>query len=294
MRSLLLLSCLSAMLSAAHAAHGAEDIPAAASIAWVDLKDDSSRGALARYELLKFAPGNRNVRRAFAFPKDANDGIYGIDVSHHNGAVNWQAAAQSGVKFVYMKATQGDRYRDARFTENWAGAAKDGKLRRGAYHFLTSDVSGKDQARTYLALLSAAGGLQEQDLAPVLDLEWDFEKTASGGQVDRWSRRTPAQIEKIVLEWVETVKAATGRTPMIYTAASWWNGRMQGVTALAAYPQWVADYRDRSIANGAPVPVKLHPYHAWQFTDAGRFQGAGGKFDVNRLNGSDLTILAGR
>lgn len=290
----LFIGCILAVCGVTTQSKAAEDVPDAASIEWLDLKDDSSRAALARYELLKFAPGNKNLRRAFAFPADANDGVYGIDVSHHNGAVNWQAASKSGVKFVYMKATQGVRYRDARFAENWKGAADIGKMRRGAYHFLSAGISGKDQARTYLALLASVGGLQTDDLAPVLDLEWDMETGADGKQVDRWSRLSPAEIEKTVLEWVEAVKAATGRTPMIYTAASWWTGRMKDSMALSAYPQWVADYRDRSIANRAPVPVKMHPYHAWQFTDAGKFAGSAGKFDVNRLNGSDLAILAGK
>jgi len=201
---------LSVLLVVPSIARAAEEMPGQP-IQWLDLKDDSSRAELARYELLKFAPGNRNVRRAFAFPADANDGIYGIDVSHHNGVVNWQAASKSGVKFVYVKATQGARYRDARFVENWVGAAKIGGMRRGAYHFLAAGISGKEQARTYLALLDSVGGLQADDLAPVLDLEWDMEKTASGGQVDRWSKLKPAAIEQAVTEWVETVKAATGR-----------------------------------------------------------------------------------
>lgn len=296
MRKILLATLLLMGAAAFQSATAADEetTPPSQAGQWLDLTDDMSRSELAYYEVLTFGPpADRNVRHAFVFPVDAADGLYGVDVSHHNGVVDWTAVAKGGARFVYIKATQGERYRDAMFATNWAEAAKTGTLRRGAYHFLTADVPGKDQAKAFLALLDAAGGLGSDDLTPVLDIEWDLQKQGDA-QIDRWSALTPAQIVQNVLDWTQAVQAATGRLPMIYTSASWWNARMNGSLALKAYPQWIADYRSRSISNGAPLPVRSHTYLAWQFTDGGRFKDASGKFDVNRLKGSDLKLLVGK
>jgi len=294
MRSILLPAvCIVLALSAAPvSAQQPTSNPASVQIEWIDLTDDMSRSDLASFEVLKFGPpADKNVRRMFVFPKDANDGIYGIDVSHHNGVVDWQAMEKSGVKFAYMKASQGDRFRDPRFATNWKSTGTN--IRRGAYHFLTADKPGKDQAKAYLAVLEAAGGLKPEDLAPVVDLEWDFVKQG-GKQVDRWETLTPEQIVQVVSDFTAEVKAATGRIPIIYTAASWWNARIKGNQALKAHPHWIADYRATSIKNKAPQSVKQHAHVVWQFTDSGMLDGFARKFDVNKLNGASLDRLLGK
>lgn len=261
--------------------------------AWVDLADDQSRSQLGTYEMLNYAPpGEKAVRQAFSFPDDADDGIYGVDVSHHNGLVDWSKLAASKVRFAYIKASQGSKFRDSRFDANWRAAGAAG-IARGAYHFLSAEVDGVDQAKSYLALLEKSGGLTENDLTPVLDIEWDMEKVGNE-RVDRWSSKSASQIAAIAKAWLEAVQARTGRHPMIYTAASWWNERMAGSDLLKAYPHWIADYRSSSINAGAPKTVRQHPNLAWQFTDAGGVDGTGGKFDVNRLKSNELNSLKGR
>jgi len=261
--------------------------------AWVDLVDDQSRSQLAAYEMLRYAPpAEKKVRRAFVFPEDANDGVYGVDVSHHNGQVEWPKLASSGVKFVYIKASQGTNFRDPRFDANWRASANAGVV-RGAYHFLGAEGDGAEQARSYLALIAKSGGLLANDLTPVLDLEWDFERVGSA-RVDRWSKVPADQIAKAVKAWIDTVQTATGRRPIIYTSASWWNERMAGSMQLKDYQHWVADYRQSSINAGAPKSVRQHAYQIWQFTDVGGVDGASVKLDVNRLKGKDLVVLSGK
>src|SRR6476660_2447595 len=60
----------------------------------------------------------------------------GIDVSHHQGEIDWPRVASDGVRFAYIKASEGGTVPDHRFRENWVEAKKAG-LRRGAYHFFT-------------------------------------------------------------------------------------------------------------------------------------------------------------
>ncbi|WP_414707009.1 GH25 family lysozyme, partial [Rhizobium sp. UBA1881] len=71
----------------------------------------------------------------FSPPSLADYPIQGIDISHHQGAIDWSAlAAQPNVRFAIMKATEGGDHRDTRFAENWQ-AAKNAGIVRGAYHF---------------------------------------------------------------------------------------------------------------------------------------------------------------
>lgn len=76
--------------------------------------------------------------------------VHGIDVSRHNGAIDWPRVADAGVAFAWIKASEGGDVRDPRFTENVTGASAAG-LRVGAYHFFTFCRPAADQARQFLA-----------------------------------------------------------------------------------------------------------------------------------------------
>ena len=59
----------------------------------------------------------------------------GIDVSHHNGEINWKTMSQDPcVQYVYIKATEGEKYVDAKYYRNVNEAQKYGIL-VGAYHY---------------------------------------------------------------------------------------------------------------------------------------------------------------
>src|SRR5205823_659757 len=61
---------------------------------------------------------------------------YGIDVSEHQGRVDWRAVAADGFEYAYVKATEGADHVDDDFSRNWTGAATAG-ITRGAYHFFS-------------------------------------------------------------------------------------------------------------------------------------------------------------
>ena len=69
------------------------------------------------------------------YPKPADYPIHGIDVSKYQGTIDWNAVAGSGVKFVWIKATEGGDLVDERFQANWQGAKLAG-IPHGAYHFV--------------------------------------------------------------------------------------------------------------------------------------------------------------
>ena len=79
-----------------------------------------------------FAPGNE-----------------GIDLSHHNGRVNWDALSSAPLDFVYLKATEGRDWKDTRFQENWLAASERG-WHVGAYHFYLLCRNGAAQAENFI------------------------------------------------------------------------------------------------------------------------------------------------
>ena len=60
--------------------------------------------------------------------------IKGIDVSKHNGIVNWQAVVDAGIEFVMIRCSYGLYSRDEMFAEN-VERAKAAGLKVGAYHY---------------------------------------------------------------------------------------------------------------------------------------------------------------
>jgi lysozyme len=59
-----------------------------------------------------------------------------VDVSHHQGHIDWEAVAHDQITYAYMRATEGETVVDAEFDKNWAAAAAAG-IKRGAYHFFS-------------------------------------------------------------------------------------------------------------------------------------------------------------
>ena len=81
---------------------------------------------------------------------------FGIDVSTHQGAIDWAAVAGDGIDAAYVKASEGATFEDDRFAENWAGAKAAG-LEVGAYHFFTLCKEGEEQAANLLGRLREVG-----------------------------------------------------------------------------------------------------------------------------------------
>ncbi|MBL0015595.1 MAG: hypothetical protein IPP17_03940 [Bacteroidetes bacterium] len=100
--------------------------------------------------------------------------IRGIDVSRYQGKIEWAKVKQAGIRFAFIKATEGTDYVDPYFAVNW-DEAKDKGIARGAYHFFRPAQDGKAQAEHFLKQVKWTKG----DLPPVLDLEVTDEVTAA-------------------------------------------------------------------------------------------------------------------
>jgi lysozyme len=90
--------------------------------------------------------------------------IQGIDVSEHQGEIDWTRIDRRSVNFVFIKATEGGDFRDRQFQRNWLGA-KNAGIARGAYHFFTFCKVGAVQAQNFIDTVP----VDREILPPVID-----------------------------------------------------------------------------------------------------------------------------
>jgi lysozyme len=125
----------------------------------------------------------------------------GIDVSHHQGTIDWIRVADDGISFVYIKATEGSTFVDPRYQANWTGSGRAG-LDRGAYHFFSLCSPGQEQASNYLHVVS-----KYAELAPALDLELSPD----------CHRRPAAQgVRREIISFLSAVELSTGERVLLY------------------------------------------------------------------------------
>ncbi|MCB0994509.1 MAG: hypothetical protein KDB21_05425 [Acidimicrobiales bacterium] len=127
---------------------------------------------------------------------------YGVDVSNHQGDIDWEAVAGDNIDFAYVKATEGGDFVDVWFERNWNGA-RSADLDVGAYHFFTLCRSGREQAANFLTVVPAG----EADLPAALDLE------LAGNCSER---PTAEWVHAEVTIWLDEVEQATGKEVLLY------------------------------------------------------------------------------
>ncbi len=195
----------------------------------------------------------------FNYPSRDEFPVWGIDVSHHQGPIDWDAVRAGGeVAFAYIKATEGGDWTDRRFAENWAAARARG-LRVGAYHFFTLCRDAEAQADNFIRTVPQADALPH-----VVDLEF-------GGNCG--ARPDPPALRRSVEVWLDRVEAHYGRRPLLYVTHEFFDAYLEDAAPLGEL--WIRDIFWR--------PHLPHPwrYPLWQFANRGRLGGIEGPVDLN-------------
>ncbi|MFE7269667.1 lysozyme [Streptomyces sp. NPDC057623] len=194
----------------------------------------------------------------------------GVDVSSHQGNVAWPTLWDSGVKWAYVKATEGTYYTNPYFTQQYTGSYDVGMI-RGSYHFATPDTTNGATQADYFVDHGGGWSRDGKTLPGALDIEWNPYGDACYG-------KTPSAMVAWIRDFLTRYKARTGRDPVIYTATSWWKqctGNHSGFAS--ANPLWIARYA--SAVGELPAGWSYHT--AWQYTSSGPTVG-----DHNRFNGT--------
>lgn len=228
-------------------------------IAWITLGTVAGLsvvGLLLQRGVLRFNNPDRSE-----FP------LRGIDVSHHQGEIDWRAVVGDDVRFAYLKATEGGDHKDRRFARNWREAGAAG-LARGAYHFFTLCRPGGDQAANFIQAVPR----DESALAPVVDLEF------VGNCKTRPTRAAfLGELEVFVTRVEEHYQQR-----LIYYVTYDFLERYLLDTPELRRPLWIRD-----VFSQPELPAGFE-WILWQYCDRGRIDGIDGPVDLNVYRGSAL------
>jgi lysozyme len=189
--------------------------------------------------------------------------IPGIDVSYHQETIDWPRVRRAGIRFAFIRVSDGVSIHDAKFATNWAEARRAGVV-RGAYQYFRPDQSVTAQAELMVQAMRSRG---PGDLPPALDIEVD-----GGLATTIVAARATA--------WIAHVRDRLGVEPIVYTGSDLW--RNGGADALGSQPLWLAHY-----TRSCPViPAPWTRWTFWQHTDHGAVPGIEGPVDLDRFAGA--------
>ena len=199
-----------------------------------------------------------------AIQTNVNGSTFGIDVSKHNGKIDWNAVKSSGVDYViircaYRGSSTGALITDPNFHTNIKGATAAG-LKVGIYVF-SQAINEVEAVKEASLAVSLAQGYH-------LTYPIFIDTEASGGRADKIDKNTRTAV---VNAFCQTVQSA-GYKPGIYASKAWYEGKLNMGT-LGGYKIWLAQY--------SSAPTYAGKYDMWQYSSKGTINGIKGNVDLN-------------
>ncbi len=217
-----------------------------------------------------YVTGDQVIQGArYSFGSDGKmstgSGSMGIDVSKHNGAIDWNAVKNSGISFViircgYRGSATGALIEDPIFRSNIQGAKAAG-LKVGIYVYsqAVNEVEAVEEASMAVSLAGGYG----LNYPIFIDVE------ASGGRGDSIGRDVRTAVCKAFCNTVQNSGYAAG----IYSNKNWLSEKID-TGSLTNYKIWLAQYA------GTPTYTTTK-YDMWQYSSKGKVSGISGNVDMN-------------
>jgi lysozyme len=202
----------------------------------------------------------------FRAPDRTQYPLWGVDVSHHQGTIDWGSVAREpNLVFAYLKATEGGDWRDRRFAENWRNARRAG-LKVGAYHFFTFCRAPLEQAANFLAVLPR----DPDALPPAVDVELVGNCSA---------RPSPGVLRRDLGTFMDAVARALQRKPLLYLTQEAHQRFFSG--GDVGHPFWIQSL------SGEPAAG----WTFWQFANRARVRGIRTTVDLNVFHSRNRALL---
>ena len=194
----------------------------------------------------------------------------GIDVSQHQGDINWSKVANSGIKFAMIRigyrgfGAAGGQAEDKNYKDNFKNAKANG-LKVGLYYYSTAlNVNEAQKDAEYLLSLLKKYGYQNQVTMPIaLDLEVNS-STARDANVSKATRTNIANTFCNIIK-------NNGYTPMVYASKAFLKDNLN--ISQIPYDIWVAQYNSTCTYTGN--------YAMWQYSSNGKVSGINSNVDCN-------------
>ena len=187
----------------------------------------------------------------------------GIDVSDHNGKINWSKVKSDGVELVCIKATEGTTYQDLWLENHYQGARSVG-LFTGFYHFLVGTSQPESQALNFYNTIKE----KKSDLLPCLDIE------VSGFNVGDYA-----------LRFLKKFKELSGMGMVIYTGAYFSRDNLP-MEIKQNCPLWLAHYGVEPWKSNLVTLAGFTTLVGHQYTEKGKVNGISTDVDMNVFNES--------
>ena len=199
-----------------------------------------------------------------AIQTSVNGSKFGIDISRHNGKIDWNAVKSSGVDYViircgYRGSSSGALITDQNFQSNIKGATAAG-LKVGIYVF-SQAINEVEAVKEASLAVSLAKGYK-------LTYPIFIDTESSGGRADKIDVATRTAV---VNAFCQTVQSA-GYQAGIYASKSWFEQKLS-MGSVGNYRIWLAQY--------AAAPTYSGRYDMWQYSSKGTISGINGKVDLN-------------
>ena len=249
--------------------------------------------------------------------------IHGADVSrwqHPNDKpIDFVKMYEAGMRFVFIKASDTRESADllaVKYAAMDHHAAQAAGIYTGFYHYaVLPDVTDPEdikkdalaQAQKVVWRLASMGGYSERDLPYALDLENKCVRYSSSGACQKYATRSAVTLWATT--FLASLKEKTGRTPILYSYASFLEGSMTRTAELAQYPLWLAQYaidpanpiNQPGLKNGG---CYVHSWTGancdsqwtvWQYSSCGiapKYGVPGNRLDLNVFRGTPSSFLA--
>lgn len=192
--------------------------------------------------------------------EDTCSHIHGIDLSHYQGNVFWEAVGKTKMAYVYLKATEGGDRIDDKYQQNIDLAHRYG-LKVGSYHFYRPRIPQQTQLDNFRAQCRP----EDQDLLPMVDIE-----TRSGLSKEEF-------LDSLFV-FLHLMEKTYKQKPLLYTGANFYDANLVGL--ISDYKVMIAQYTQRE-----PVLKDDLDFLLWQYTGKGRLDGINGYVDKSRFMG---------
>ena len=198
----------------------------------------------------------------------------GIDVSYHQGTIDWKKVADSGIQFAMIRAGYGKSTVDEKFIENIVGADTAG-LKVGVYWFIyalneADAIANADKCHETIKLYKDI-----LDLGVAADYEYDSDNYS----IKKGVTQTNESRTRIVRAFLRRLKEY-GYKVINYANPDYLKGKFDD---LSEYPLWLAYYTDNETKAKSYNPVM------WQYSSKGSVPGIKGNVDMNILYDSVVT-----
>ena len=190
----------------------------------------------------------------------------GVDVSEHNGEIDWNRVKGAGVQFAYIRvgyrgSHAGNVVADARFAENIVAARQAG-LAVGVYFFSQAKTEEEAREEADFAAKRLAGSDVEYPIA------FDMEPDAEGA--DRISTLSGRELTAVATAFCEQCEK-NGYHAVVY--GNRYDLSQYDLKQLAAYGFWYAEYSSK--------PTSSLRFGIWQYTKAGSVDGIEREVDID-------------